>query len=85
MKKLMMAAAVAAMCAGCVGTLVRKGETGDFRACRLAILYPFELGSVRVTTTNGTYELLGYRTSGGSSNVAEIAAAVTKAAIEGLK
>lgn len=84
MKRLMAVMVVAAACGGCAYTSVRRtaeGVTGR----RIAVLYPFDLGSLRIVTSNEVWELTGYRTDGGSSNVADIAAAVTAAAVKAVK
>ena len=72
------------LCAGCAYTSVKRTADG-VEGKRIAVLYPFDLGSLKISTTNETWELTGYRTDGGASNVADIAAAVTAAAVQAAK
>ena len=89
-------AAFAAVCclgAGCVGTYVSKSADGGARAYRLAILYPFEVESVRVVTTNAVYELGHYRSEGANSNtvafasetIEKVSEGVAKGVVKGMK
>ena len=70
---------------GCVWTKVSK-EGDDVYGVRVAVLYPFALDTLRITTSNGTvYELNKYSTSGGGSNLAVIVEHAVKGAVEGAK
>ena len=70
---------------GCVWTKVSKdGE--KVVGVRMAVMYPFALDSLRISTPSGTvYELNKYSTSGGGSNLAVIVEHAVKGAVEGAK
>jgi lysophospholipase L1-like esterase len=70
----------AVMC-GCVGTVA---PTPWGRAYRLAIAYPFAVESMRMTATNGTFELCKYASEGANSNTVALAQALAAGVTEGV-
>lgn len=77
-------AALLSVAAGCCYTHLTKNGA-DISVRRAAFLYPFDVGALRIETTNATYELSNYQTDGGGSNAAAIAEAAVRGAVEAAK
>lgn len=79
MKSIVLAITLMWLGNGCVVTHI--SET-PLQVWRVALLYPFEVGDITVTTPSNTvFKLSAYKTDGGSAAVE----AAVKGAVEGLK
>lgn len=88
MKTIKTAVSVCATCmvlSGCCITRLDRSQDGTVKVSRYALLYPASADSVSVEAGNEKWSINKYNSDGGGSNVASIASAVVKAALEAAK